>query len=327
MNVDGMEDVFQKHKPRWKDFINLFRIDTLKGILLIPERFQMNGNIFLILENLFLQHPYLLILICVIANLDPILRILNYEDAIFLNHIQTLKSLLFTIPNQLFCKRNNENQGLTIGIIPDGNRRWAKNNHLPIHIGHFIGASRIADIIRYSCLLDSRIRHIVVYVLSYDNLMKRSSDEQSALNSLLKYWLEEFDLIHRSRQANISVIGEPSDELRKIITKTSLPINPKTDTIDSVPDIESRLKVSLLLCYDGRREIHNSGGDPTRLWLPEPIDAVIRTGNTRRASGFCTYQTAYSEWFYPDIMWPDMSTEVFKTIVDDITKVEHNYGK
>ena len=68
-------------------------------------------------------------------------------------------------------------------------------------------------------------------------------------------------------------------------------------------------------------------GDPDRLWLTDTIDAVIRTGNTRRASGFCTYQTAYSEWFYPDIMWPDMSLEVFKSIVDDITKVEQNYGK
>jgi undecaprenyl pyrophosphate synthase len=318
-----MEDVFQKHKPRWKDFINLFRLDTLKAILSIPEHFQLTGDIFKVLENLFTQYPYLIGLCCVIANLDPIIRLLNYEDSIFLHHIQTLKRLFFEAGNlNMNTAENHTERGLCIGIIPDGNRRWAKENHLPTHIGHFIGASRIADIIRYSCLLDSRIRHIVVYVLSYDNLLKRSPDEQNALINLLKSWIEEFDLIHRSGQADISVIGEPTEEIRDILSETSLKINP-VYIRDSTP----RLKVSLLLCYDGRREIQYSGGDPDRLWLPEPIDAVIRTGNTRRASGFCTYQTAYSEWFYPEIMWPDMSIGVFKNIVDDIARVEQNYGK
>ena len=324
MIVDGMENVFQKHKPRWKDFINLFHLDTLKAILLIPERFEIIGDIFSVLEDLFLLHPHLLSLVCIIINLDPILNILKYEDSIFLHHIQTIKRIGWALSHSFTF---NPKPKLCIGIIPDGNRRWAKNNHHSTFIGHFIGASRIADIIRYSCLLDSRIRHIVVYVLSYDNLMKRSSEEQSALISLLQSWLEEFDLIHRSKQADISVIGEPTDEIRHIIAKTSLSINPNISDILCATDGEPKLKVSLLLCYDGRREIQQAMGDPDRLWLTDTIDAVIRTGNTRRASGFCTYQTAYSEWFYPDIMWPDMSLEVFKSIVDDITKVEQNYGK
>jgi hypothetical protein len=183
MIVDGMEDVFQKHKPRWKDFINLFHLDTLKAILLIPERFEIIGDIFLVLEDLFIQHPHLLSLLCIIVNLDPILRILKYEDGVFLHHIQTIKRIGWALSHSFILDPNPK---LCIGIIPDGNRRWAKQNELPSFIGHFIGASRIADIIRYSCLIDSRIRHIVVYVLSYDNLMKRSTEEQSALISLLR---------------------------------------------------------------------------------------------------------------------------------------------
>lgn len=315
-----MDDVFQKHKPRWKDFINLLRLDTLKAILTIPERFKTTGDIFQALQSIFIAHPYLLTVICIVVNLDPIIRLLKYEDAIFLHYIHLVKNLLLNSTTEI---RKGHHEGLCIGIIPDGNRRWAKENHLPTHIGHFIGASRIADVIRYCCLLDTRIRHIVVYVLSYDNLMKRSPEEKSALLSILKSWLEEFDLIHRSEQAHISIIGEPTDEIRDIVNETSLPINPLVSEEPTSP----KLKVSLLLCYDGRREIQQSGGNPDKLWLTDSIDAVIRTGNTRRASGFCTYQTAYSEWFYPDLMWPDMSIDSFKNIVDDIANVEQNYGK
>lgn len=312
-----MEDVFRQHKPRWRDSIDLLRLDTVKDILMIPEMFQSVGDIFEVLIRLFIKNPFLLTIVCILINLEPLIKHLNYEDSVFLHTIYSLKSLC----SMQMGMRMEMDKRLCIGLIPDGNRRWAKDNNLPTHIGHFIGASRIADIIRYCCLLDTRIRHIVVYVLSYDNLMKRSAEEQSALISILEHWLEEFDLIHKSKQADICVVGEPTEELRHILSKTSLTINPICSK-DS-----HRLKVSLLLCYDGRREIHECGGDPSRLWLNDTIDAVIRTGNTRRASGFCTYQTAYSEWFFPDLMWPDMSIPTFRNIVNDIINVEQNYGK
>jgi undecaprenyl diphosphate synthase len=196
-------------------------------------------------------------------------------------------------------------------------------------MGHFIGASRIADIIRYSCLIDRRVGHLIVYVLSYDNLVKRSHEEKTALLTILKYWIQEFDIIHKSKQADIQIIGEPTPEICKIIGESSIPINPnKPEYLDLDIDTSShKIKVSLLICYDGRREIHQSGGNPDNLWIRDSIDAVIRTGDTRRASGFCLYQTAYAEWFYLKSMWPDMNIMTFRQIVDDISAVEQNYGK
>jgi undecaprenyl pyrophosphate synthase len=317
-----MEYVFQKHKPRWRDFISLLQLDTMKMIIRIPTLFhEYDGDIFKTLTHLFQHNPYLITFICIIVNLEPVIKMINYEDSIFLNNLNTLKTLC--ISNNFSV--NDVSKKLCIGIIPDGNRRWSSLNDLPKFMGHFIGASRIADIIRYCCLLDNRIGHLVIYVLSYDNFLKRNTVEQSALLQILEYWIQEFDLIHRSNQASIQIIGEPTPEIYNIISKSSIPVNPRKN--ENPMSVNDKLKVSLLLCYDGRREIHQARGNPDDLWITDSIDAVIRTGKTRRASGFCTYQTAYSEWFYLDYFWPDISISIFKQIVDDITSVEQNYGK
>jgi undecaprenyl pyrophosphate synthase len=170
--------------------------------------------------------------------------------------------------------------------------------------------------IRWS-IIDNRISHLVVYLLSYDNYRKRSKEEQSSIISLLQSWVSEFEMLNRSNQADIAILGEPDDIFREALG--GLPINPEKRDM-------TKTRVSLLLCYDGRREIHQSGGDPSKMWLQEDIDVVIRTGFTQRASGFCTYQTGYSEWFYPGVYWPEFNVQTFKNLLDESYKVQRNFG-
>jgi undecaprenyl diphosphate synthase len=216
------------------------------------------------------------------------------------------------------------NKQLTIGVIPDGNRRWGKTQHVGSCGGHFYGSARVMECIRTS-IIDTRIGHLVMYVMSYDNIQKRSKQEQLSLLAILRGWVQELIWLRDAGLIDICVCGEPTDEVKDCLN--TIPINPVND-----PDAGSGsrlLKVSLLIGYDGRREIQHAHGDPAKLWVTDTLDGVIRTGGTHRASGFCTYQTGYSEWVFTDIMWPEMTPQRFHTFISKIEEsVEsQNHGK
>ena len=216
---------------------------------------------------------------------------------------------------------------LSVGVIPDGNRRWGRAKGIGSHGGHFYGSARVMECIR-SCITDTRVGHLVVYVMSYDNLQKRSPSEQRCLLAILKGWMTELHWLRRARLIDVRVCGEPSGLVRACIG--DIPINPASETTnESYVPTNRPLNVSLLLGYDGRREIQQAKGDPTKLWVRDDLDGVIRSGNTRRASGFCTYQTGYSEWHFIDEMWPDVDCARFTECVTMIEKSVglQNHGK
>jgi len=194
---------------------------------------------------------------------------------------------------------------LTVGIIPDGNRRWAKSLNKRPGYGHLCGSNTIVETI-FTAIRLQCIDHLVIYVLSYDNFQKRSPQEQSDLLHILTQWTTELNiLLSIGIPIQFQIIGEPTDSLKK-------PFLPLTEhVLDKIPS----LKVSFLVCYDGQREIQQSNGNPEQLWLKDDINLVIRTGNTRRSSGFCLYQTSYSEWYYLKKMWPDFNGEDFRKII------------
>jgi undecaprenyl pyrophosphate synthase len=158
-------------------------------------------------------------------------------------------------------------------------------------------------------------------VLTYDNIQKRSPKEQRCLLAILRGWVKELLWLNQSGLVRVQVCGEPTDEVLSCLE--GVPINPGVDNPDATAGSEHPLLVTLLIGYDGRREIQQAQGDPARLWVKGELDGVIRTGGTKRASGFCTYQTGYSEWFFTDIMWPDMTPALF---YEYVTKIEESVG-
>lgn len=209
---------------------------------------------------------------------------------------------------------------LTVGIIPDGNRRWGRSRDIGPDNGHFFGSARVMECIR-SAVADGRIGHLVVYVLTYDNIQKRSPKEQRCLMAILRGWVKELLWLNQSGLARVQVCGEPTGDVLRCLE--GVPINPEMADPASEAGCDDPLLVTLLVGYDGRREIQQAQGDPARLWVKDELDGVIRTGGTKRASGFCTYQTGYSEWFFTDIMWPDMTPTLF---YEYVTKIEESVG-
>lgn len=308
-----MEALFRLHKPRLQDYQPPesfhFKQCVRDGIVLLKKLSKRPYKTIEYIRRFLIKYPIIALYGVFIALIRNILPRISYYDNVMVHSLTNALPYSLPLPTE-------QKKGKVIGIIPDGNRRWAKeHSHSPSY-GHFIGACRIADLIRWS-IIDSRVSHLVVYLLSYDNYTKRSEKEQSAIRDILQGWVSEFTYLNNSKKADIAILGEPDDTFREAIG--SIPVNPRKRN-------PSLTRISLLLCYEGRREIQSARGNPKKLWLQEDLDVVIRTGFTQRSSGFCTYQTAYSEWFYPGIYWPEMSIGVFNHLLEDSYKVKQNYG-
>ena len=230
-----------------------------------------------------------------------------------------------------------------IGVIPDGNRRWARKVGLPITEAYRIGSDKVEEFLEWS--LDFGIKIVTVYVLSTENFLRRSKLELDLLYRLLKEKLIKVrrdERIHRNR-VRVRVIGRtwllPEDVRREIEL-----------TEEATADYSDHY-LNLAVVYGGRQEIidavkkliidYNSGklsisdlneelllkylyvGDEP---YPEP-DLIIRTGGEHRISNFLLYETAYSELYILNKYWPEITKEDLKQALDDYARRERRFGR
>ncbi|MSU56235.1 MAG: di-trans,poly-cis-decaprenylcistransferase [Candidatus Taylorbacteria bacterium] len=227
---------------------------------------------------------------------------------------------------------NPESTPKCIGIILDGNRRWAKAKGLPTLEGHRRGEDKVKDIMRWA--KEAGVSHVVVYAFSTEN-WNRSPEEVSYLMGLFKraltVQLEEL----KKEGFRVRCIGERerfSPELQKLMNSA------ERDT----QDLPGPTLV-LALSYGGRAEILTAARRVAKegksevteqefssyLWsagIPDP-DLIIRTGGEKRLSGFLTWQSVYSELFFVDTFLPDFSKEEFQGIVTEFAQRERRMGR
>jgi undecaprenyl diphosphate synthase len=218
-----------------------------------------------------------------------------------------------------------------IGIILDGNRRWAKENGKPAMEGHLRGKENIEPIVLAA--RDIGIRHIAVYAFSTEN-WKRSEEEVSYLMDIFEAMTK--DDIRRLAKEGVAVrfVGQrerfrPSLQALMNETEAQSPAQP-------------RVTLWVCLSYGGRAEIIQAverlvADDAAvteellakNLWtagMPDP-DLIIRTGGAKRLSNFLLWQSAYSELFFVDKHWPQFTPEDLKMVVDEYIERERRMGK
>ena len=227
-----------------------------------------------------------------------------------------------------------------LGVIMDGNRRWARAHALETMQGHNKGAENFGHLCDW-CLQEG-IPYVTVYAFSTEN-WKRTNKEISHLFGLMeKYFIEEKTRCVE-KGVKIRIIGERdrfSARVMSIITDI------ETATRDC-----KKLQVQIALSYGGRDEIIRaakkiatevSGGgikieDITEAnfekyldtaGIPD-VDLVIRTGGeeNRRLSNFLTWQTVYAELFFSDLMWPEFTQEEFASALEYYNTVKRKLGK
>ncbi len=229
---------------------------------------------------------------------------------------------------------NEEKIPQCVGFIMDGNRRWANAQGLATLEGHARGyeqLKRIAD-----CVYATHIPHMVCYAFSTEN-WKRTEEEVGYLMRLLEKAIQELPdiLKEEGKKVHIRVIGERT-HLPESLQQAIAEVEKK-----NVDEPEPELTVWIALSYGGRAEIVAAvnravhiGAPVTEdsfaslLWttgMPDP-DLIIRTSGEQRISNFLSWQSAYSEFFFVDTLWPDFGESEFQSILEEYGKRQRRRG-
>lgn len=221
-----------------------------------------------------------------------------------------------------------------VGIIMDGNGRWARMRGFPRAEGHRRGAERAKEIIRESNELG--IGYLTLYAFSAEN-WRRPADEVSMLMKLLEIYL---------RREIEELIGL-NVRFRAVGETWRLPEGIQALIKDAEERSSGNTAMTLVaaLSYGGRSEILRavkkavySGMDPEELTeetfsalldtadIPPP-DLIIRTSGEIRMSNFLLWQSAYSELYFTNTLWPDFTKEEFRAAIEDYGMRERRFGK
>lgn len=226
-----------------------------------------------------------------------------------------------------------------VGVIMDGNRRWAKKNGLySVLMGHEKGVRKLMELCTWC--LERSIPYLSVYAFSTEN-WSRSQTEIDGLFALMeKFFRDEVgDCIEKG--IKIKVVG---DIARMGSKQQALIMEAEQQTRDC-----DMLTVQIAISYGGKDEIVRAvrkivkSSEEGRLQVEDVneeliehyldtngaplIDMVIRTGGNHRLSNFFTWQTAYSEIYFTDTLWPDFTQDEFLRFVRNYEHISINLGK
>lgn len=219
-----------------------------------------------------------------------------------------------------------------VGLIMDGNRRWARAHNRPVFEGHSEGYKKLQDAVRWA--RSAGIPHVAAYAFSTEN-WKRSEEEVGYLLKLFRFILDNETKKMIDERVRVRFIGDRA-RFAEDIQKAMVGMEDAT-----AKDYDITLHIAM--SYGGRAEILsatnallaegatsvNEEEFSKKLWsypMPDP-DILIRTGGEKRLSGFLPWQTVYSELFFADAWWPEFSQEMFDGIISEFNTRERRMGK
>lgn len=215
-----------------------------------------------------------------------------------------------------------------VGIILDGNGRWAKKRFMPRVMGHREGMKRVVDIVEKAS--DLGIKYLSLYAFSTEN-WKRPEEEVNSLMDILVYYVKiQLDKLDKSN-VKVIALGDISklyprayNAILKAIKKTEnntgmvlnigLNYGGRDEIIHGIKGVIEDIKNEKLDIDELDADLFNNylytKGQPD-------LDLLIRPGGEKRVSNFMLYQLAYAEFYYTDCLWPDFDeNELYKAILD-----------
>ena len=224
---------------------------------------------------------------------------------------------------------------LCVGIIMDGNRRWALSRGLSSMKGHTAGLVKAKDIVRHAFSQGSAVDTIILYAFSTENWNRAPEEVTYLLDLFSGAFVQELDELSREgiRVRFIGDFARLPEKLRASMRKL------EQESI--VADSGKTLVIAL--SYGGRAEILaainkllasgienvNTDDFSAALWsegMKDP-DIIIRTGGEKRISNFLPWQSVYSEFFFSDSFWPDFSRAEFDAILESFAARDRRRGK
>ena len=218
-----------------------------------------------------------------------------------------------------------------IAFIMDGNGRWAERRGMPRRFGHRYGAEAFRRVVRYCG--DIGIKYVTVYAFSTENWSRPEKEVQSIMKLLDKY-LDECGKSVEDYDIRMKFIGD--------ISKLAPELVEKAKRLEEISK-DNKLTLCLAINYGGKDEIVNacnkliaSGKSnitaddiASELYtadIPDP-DLIVRTAGEMRLSNFLMWQSAYSEFYFTDTLWPDMTQVDIDKAVEAFYNRQRRYGK
>jgi undecaprenyl diphosphate synthase len=218
----------------------------------------------------------------------------------------------------------------TIGVIMDGNRRYATEQGLSKLQGHNKGYKKLQEFLLW-CKRTNKIRTVIVYAFSTEN-WNRSESEISDLLGLLEKVLYGKSL--HKKDMRIRIAGD--------ISRFSKSLQKKIREIEKETSKNTVRTLVIALSYGGQDEILSAINTLLKkntksitkedlekeMWIGDMYpDMILRTGGEMRLSNFLPWQSVYSELFFTPTLWPALSAEEFSDILIEYSKRKRNFGK
>ena len=222
-----------------------------------------------------------------------------------------------------------------IGIIMDGNGRWAQKRNKPRTAGHEEGLKRSKAIAKKAS--DLGIKYLTLYAFSTENWKRAKQEVGFLMNLIHNHLYQELDF-YKENKIKVKLLGNAEGLTKEI----------QNDIYKTEKDTEhfTGLTVCLAINYGGKDEIIR--GMKKMLKTPPPqdyskiteetltknldienlpdADMIIRTGGEKRLSNFLMWQSAYSELFFSDTLWPDYSEEEFENTIGEFKNRTRRFG-
>lgn len=225
-----------------------------------------------------------------------------------------------------------------IGIIMDGNGRWAKKRNLPRTMGHKAGAKTFRETVKLC--LERKIPYLTVYAFSTEN-WKRPKEEVDAIMKLLEEYLDEaFQHEEENKEICVKVLGD--------LAPLSSRLQEKIRRLEENSKDNQGITVNIALNYGGRDELMHGFRQLVRQMQagelaldeiteekisqslytagqPDP-DLIIRPSGELRLSNFLIWQAAYAEFVFMDVLWPDFGAKELDSALEQYAKRSRRFG-
>lgn len=226
---------------------------------------------------------------------------------------------------------------VNLGIIMDGNGRWAKKRGLPRQAGHVTGAQVFRNITKYC--QKCGVQYLTVYAFSTEN-WRRPQEEVDAIMNLLRQYLKESLDDFRRENIVVHFIGsraELAEDIRDLILEAEETTADKTG-----------MTLNIALNYGGQQEItaaakalaqQVASGEITPDDITEerlekmlytgdqpPVDLILRPSGEYRLSNFLIWQSAYAEYVFMDVLWPDFKEEDLERAFEEYARRDRRFG-
>jgi undecaprenyl diphosphate synthase len=224
-----------------------------------------------------------------------------------------------------------------IGIVMDGNGRWARERGLPRLSGHNAGMLAMKEIVKRASSLG--VKHLTVYAFSTEN-WKRGMEEVSGIFRLLVIYVDKELAELNANNVKVRILGDyeqlPANAVERLNRSLKTTENNSGMQFNIALNYGSRNEIARGLrsiakdAAEGRLDVSDIDEAliADRLYtagIPDP-DLIIRTGGERRLSNFLLWQSAYSEFVFSDAYWPDFSPDEFEKSIGEYLGRERRFG-